>query len=137
MKLSKKLLVLIVCFSLITIPAFTFCDEPEKIEKVIVTGVGIDADKAKQNAIRNAVEQVVGSYISSDTMVKNNTVLKDKVLGYSGGYVKDIKVLSQEKTDDNLGNYILNSLAHFDGNFPCCSSDILRKLFLVTIGLPS
>jgi hypothetical protein len=102
MKLSKKLLVLIVCFSLITIPAFTFCDEPEKIEKVIVTGVGIDAGKAKQNAIRNAVEQVVGSYISSDTMVKNNTVLKDKVLGYSGGYVKDIKVLSQEKTDDNL-----------------------------------
>ena len=77
-------------------------DEPEKIEKVIVSGIGIDMDKAKQNAIRNAVEQVIGSYISSDTIVQNSTVLKDEVLNYSGGYVIDMKIISHEKNDDGL-----------------------------------
>ena len=77
-------------------------DEPEKIEKVVVSGIGIDMDKAKQNAIRNAVEQVIGSYVSSDTIVQNSAILKDEVLSYSGGYVKDMKILSHEKNDDGL-----------------------------------
>ncbi|MCE5227848.1 MAG: hypothetical protein LLG05_18570 [Porphyromonadaceae bacterium] len=79
-----------------------YADEPERIEKVIVSGIGIDMDKAKLNAIRNAVEQAIGSYISSDTIVQNSAVLKDEVLSYSGGYVKDMKILSQEKNDDSL-----------------------------------
>lgn len=82
--------------------SMVYADEPERIEKVIVSGIGIDMDKAKQNAIRNAVEQVIGSYISSDTMVQNSVVLKDEVLSYSGGYVKDMKIISQEKNDDGL-----------------------------------
>ena len=82
--------------------AMVYADEPERIEKVIVSGIGIDMDKAKQNAIRNAVEQVIGSYISSDTIVQNSTLLKDEVLSYSGGYVKDMKILSQGKNDDSL-----------------------------------
>jgi len=82
--------------------SMVYADEPERIEKVIVSGIGIDMDKAKQNAIRNAVEQVIGSYISSDTIVQNSTLLKDEVLSYSGGYVKDMKILSQEKNDDSL-----------------------------------
>jgi len=82
--------------------ASTYAEEAEIIEKIIVSGVGVDADKARQNAIRNAVEQIVGTYVSSDTIVKNSTLLKDEVLSYSGGYVKDTKILSQEKTDDGL-----------------------------------
>lgn len=81
-----------------------FAEEPEKIQIVIVSGVGVNADKAKQNAIRNAVEQVVGSYLSSETIVKNNQVLKDEILSYSGGYVKDLKIVSQETNPDGLFN---------------------------------
>jgi len=77
-------------------------EDLEKIEKVIVTGVGTDPDKATRNAIRNAVEQVVGTFISSDTAVKNNQLIKDEILSYSGGYAKGTKVISQEKTDDGL-----------------------------------
>jgi hypothetical protein len=29
----------------------------------VITGIGVDIDKAKQNAIRNAVEQVIGTYV--------------------------------------------------------------------------
>lgn len=91
-------LVVIAVFTL----SFSYAAEPEKMAKVIATGVGIDLDKAKQNAIRNAVEQVIGTYVSSDTLVQNNQVIKDQILSYSGGYVKETKVLSEEKTDDGL-----------------------------------
>lgn len=90
-------IVLLLIFTLVNI---VFADEPEKIEKVVVTGVGIDANKARQNAIRNAVEQVIGTYISSETMVKDSALIKDEILSYSGGYVKESRVISTEKSDD-------------------------------------
>lgn len=77
-----------------------YADEPEKTDKVIVTGIGINADKARQNAIRNAVEQVVGTYVSSDTMVKDSELIKDEILTYSGGYVKESRIIATDKDDD-------------------------------------
>ncbi|HBA89071.1 MAG TPA: hypothetical protein DCZ75_14140 [Geobacter sp.] len=74
-------------------------DEPEKVEKVVVTGVGVDANRARQNAIRNAVEQVIGTYVSSETMVKDSALIKDEILTYSGGYVKESRVVSTEESD--------------------------------------
>jgi len=100
---QTKYSIIMVMISLFVISmSMVYADEPERIEKVVVSGIGIDMDKAKQNAIRNAVEQVIGSYISSDTIVQNSTLLKDEVLSYSGGYVKDMKILFQEKNDDSL-----------------------------------
>jgi len=96
-----KIVVVLVVIAVFTL-SFSYAAEPEKMAKVIATGVGIDLDKAKQNAIRNAVEQVIGTYVSSDTLVQNNQVIKDQILSYSGGYVKETKVLSEEKTDDGL-----------------------------------
>ncbi|MGV8057300.1 MAG: hypothetical protein AB2L12_04580 [Smithellaceae bacterium] len=102
MRHTKYSIVIVMIALFVFSISMVYADEPEKIEKVIVSGIGIDMDKAKQNAIRNAVEQIIGSYISSDTIVQNSTVLKDEVLSYSGGYVKDMKILSQEKNDDSL-----------------------------------
>jgi hypothetical protein len=88
----------------------SFAEEPEKIEKVVVTGMGVDADKARQNAIRNAVEQVIGAYVSSDTMVQDSQLIKDEILSYSGGYVKESRVISTEKSDDGLFSIKLEAL---------------------------
>ena len=68
--------------------------------KVIVTGIGADADSARLNAIRNAVEHVIGIYVTADTRVTNNTILKDEILGYSGGYVRDTRIVSEEHDQD-------------------------------------
>lgn len=100
--MMNRLIIILVLLSISTINIFA--EEPQKIQIVIVSGVGVNADKAKQNAIRNAVEQVVGSYLSSETIVKNNQVLKDEILSYSGGYVKDLKIISQEMNPDGLFN---------------------------------
>ena len=53
-------------------------------ETVVVTGSGTNREAAINDAKRNAVEKVVGSYISSTTVVNNSYVLKDEI--YSKAY---------------------------------------------------
>jgi len=90
---TKCSIIFIVLSLLVLSLSIAQADEPEKTEKIVASGIGVDMDKAKQNAIRNAVEQVIGTYVSSDTIVQNSTLLKDEVLSFSGGYVKDTKIL--------------------------------------------
>lgn len=75
--------------------------QAEKIASVVATGVGIDSNNATKNGIRAAVEQVVGTYVSSETIIKNNILLEDKIYSYSDGYVKEMKVISL-KTEGGL-----------------------------------
>ncbi len=72
----------------------SFGQPVEKIIPVVATGVGTDSNNATRNGIRAAVEQVVGAYISSETIIKNNILLEDKIYSYSDGYVKDMKIIS-------------------------------------------
>jgi hypothetical protein len=69
---------------------------------VVVTGVGVDADKALRNAFRNAVEQAVGLVVDAETVVKNEDVIKDQILTYSDGYVDKFDRIKEGKRDDGL-----------------------------------
>ena len=55
-------------------------------ETVVVIGSGTNREAAINDAKRNAVEKVVGSYISSTTVVNNSYVLKDEI--YSKAYIE-------------------------------------------------
>lgn len=66
-------------------------------ETVIVTGSGANRDAAINDAKRNAVEKVVGSYISATTVVNSPYVLKDEIYSKAYGFVKDIQVLRESK----------------------------------------
>lgn len=89
---------MIFCFS----PFSADAEEPEKTMKVIVTGIGADTAAARLNAIRNAVEHVIGIYVTADTRVTNHAILKDEILSYSGGYVRDSRIVSEEHGRDGL-----------------------------------
>jgi hypothetical protein len=60
-------------------------------------------EKALDEAKRAAVEKAVGTAIESRTAVENFTVVKDQIMSRSAGYLKDIKILEEKKTD--LGTY--------------------------------
>lgn len=62
-------------------------------QQVTVTGVGDNKDDAIKDAFRNAVEQVVGIYVNSSTVVSNSQVELDKIYANSEGYITDFKVL--------------------------------------------
>ena len=77
-------------------------------QEVISEGVGdmgsasktIARDTAIEDALRRAVEQVVGTFISSESMVSNFTLLYDRVYSKSSGYVRSYKILSEKKEED-------------------------------------
>ena len=60
-----------------------------------VTGTGEDADSALRDAKRSAVEQVVGTYISSETLVSQASVVQDEIYAKAVGFVTDVKVLDE------------------------------------------
>lgn len=60
-----------------------------------VTGTGEDSDSALNDAKRNAVEQIVGSYISSETITSQYSVLNDEIYAKSVGFVTNIQVLDE------------------------------------------
>lgn len=73
-----------------------------KIEKVIVTGMGLTETKAINTATKNAIQQVVGMYVVSEEVMKNQELIKDEVLSYSNAYVRSFKVLKKSKDEDGL-----------------------------------
>ena len=60
-------------------------------------GSGKDRDEALKDAFRDAVRKVVGAYVQEDTIVQNDQVIKDQVLTYSGGCVKDHGIVADYK----------------------------------------
>lgn len=97
---GKRIILLVLIILLSCINVTVFAEDMEKNERVVVTGLGINADIARQNAIRNAVEQIVGTFVSSDTIVQNGALIKDEILSFSGGYVKEIRMLSTARDGD-------------------------------------
>jgi len=95
MKILRSILFLFCfCSSVYFIPPNSFGQQAERIISVVATGVGTDSNMATKNGIRAAVEQAVGTYISSETIITNDIMLEDKIYSYSDGYVKEMKIIS-------------------------------------------
>lgn len=62
--------------------------------RVIAEGAGVSAEEALNDAFRNAVRQVVGVYVDSETLVKNERMVDD-VLTYSNGFVSSYHVVEE------------------------------------------
>lgn len=77
-----------------------FCEV--SAQEVVVTGMGADKSEALRDASRLAVEQVVGTFIDSRTLMKDLMIQLDEVYKKSQGYVKGIQILKEEKLGDNL-----------------------------------
>jgi hypothetical protein len=67
--------------------------------RVIAEGVGTTADDALKDAFRAAVRQTVGTMVDAETLVRNDTVISDKVLTYSDGIVSVYDVIKRENRD--------------------------------------
>jgi len=70
---------------------------------VIVTGVGPTVDTARKDALREAVEEVVGAKIASKTVVKNGRLDLDHILSTTDGLIKNYKEIDRYKDED--GSY--------------------------------
>jgi len=58
-------------------------------------------DRAIEDALRRAVEQALGTFISSETIVENYQLIEDRILSKSEGYVAGYRIVS-EGIEDSL-----------------------------------
>jgi hypothetical protein len=66
---------------------------------VLVTGVGRTATEAKNNALQNAVEQIFGVMLTSDTVIENGRLVQDTIRTKAEGYISNYRILSTKQDD--------------------------------------
>ena len=86
-----KQLILIVVLAL---SINTYAQEVKTVT-LTVSGQGKTQDEAKQNALRNAIEQAFGVFISSNTEILNDELVKDEIVSIANGNIEKFKVISE------------------------------------------
>ncbi len=71
--------------------------------QITISGYGTSADDAERDALRNAVEQAVGTLVDSNTLVQNNLLINDEIYTQSRGFVNNYTVLKKQLMPD--GSY--------------------------------
>jgi len=92
----------LICFCPIAVPAG---------ERVTAKGMSffeagrevVAREKALDEAKRAAIEQAVGTMVESRTVVEDFQVVKDQIFSRTSGYLKNLSVLEEKKSD--LGTY--------------------------------
>jgi hypothetical protein len=66
-----------------------------KTVTLTVSGTGKTLEEAKLNALRSAIEQAFGAFISSKTEILNDNLVKDEIVSIASGNVQMYDVVSQ------------------------------------------
>lgn len=86
----KKLLLLLTLAFTITANA-----QDDKTVILTVSGQGKTQDEARQKALRSAIEQAFGAFISSKTEILNDNLVKDEIVSVTNGNIQKYDVLSE------------------------------------------
>lgn len=91
-------------YTFLLLCVFTYAKAGDnKTVTLITSGQGKTQDEAKQNALRNAIEQAFGAFISSHTEVVNDNLVKDEIISVSNGNIQKYEIISESALPDNLG----------------------------------
>lgn len=86
-----KQLILIVSLAL-SINAYA---QDDKTVTLVASGQGKTQDEAKQNALRSAIEQAFGAFISSKTEILNDELIKDEIVSVANGNIQKYEIISE------------------------------------------
>ena len=66
----------------------------DKVVTLVVNGTGQTKEEATRNALRSAIEQAFGTFVSANTEVLNDELIKDEIVTVSSGNIVSYKELS-------------------------------------------
>ena len=69
----------------------------QNVNTVVITtiGSGSNFENAKVNALRSALEQVSGAYLSANTLINNDKLISDNISTITTGSINKYEVLGQ------------------------------------------
>jgi hypothetical protein len=107
----KTILRLLICMSILILSnQLCFSQEVEKTVTVTVSGSGKSQDEAKQNALRSAIEQTFGAFISSKTEILNDQVVADQIASVSSGNIQSFTMLNESQLPDGSWGVTLKAI---------------------------
>ena len=89
-----------------------------EVKEVTATGVGSilngdvahAKDDAVEDALRQALEQTMGLFVSSETLVENAAVIEDNIYSKTQGYIQKYDILREGKKDAETYGVTLSAL---------------------------
>lgn len=81
----------------------------DKTVSLTVTGTGLTLEQATQNALRSAIEQAFGAFISINTEILNDELIRDEIVSISNGNIKEFKIISEVQMPDDSYNISLKA----------------------------
>lgn len=85
-------------------------------------GQGMTKDDAKYNALRNALEKAFGAFISSNTTILDDNLVKDEIVSISNGNIQNFKILSETQMPDGSYTSIVNATVSIGKLITYCES---------------
>ena len=83
--------------------SFNAFAQDDQTVTLTVSGQGGTLEDAKQNALRSAIEQAFGAFISSKTEILNDELVKDEIVMISNGNIQDFEIISEIQIPDGGG----------------------------------
>ena len=100
--MKKILLICALLFNLVSIA------QEDKTVTLTVSGSGKTLEESKTNALRSAIEQAFGAFISSKTEILNDNLVKDEIVSVSNGNIQKFEIISELQIP-NLRNPVTNN----------------------------
>lgn len=94
----------------------TQIDKPisERTITITVSGSGKTQDEAKQSALRSAIEQAFGTFISAKTEILNDQVISDQITTVASGNIQAYDVLNESQLPDGTWGVTLKAIVSID-----------------------
>jgi hypothetical protein len=97
-------------FSLLFISSLCFAQDADKTVSITVSGSGKTQEEAKQSALRSAIEQAFGTFISSKTELLNDQVVADQMASVSNGNIQSYNILNEGQLPDSSWGVTLKAM---------------------------
>jgi hypothetical protein len=78
-----------------------YSQDPDKTVVLIVSGQGNTVDDARTKALRSAIEQAFGAFISSKTEILNDSLLKDEIVSVANGNIQKYEIIDEALLPNN------------------------------------
>ena len=88
--------------------------DADKTVTITSSGSGKTKDEAKQSALKSAIEQAFGAFISTKTEMFNDQVVADQMSSVSSGNIKSFLILNESQLPDLSWGVTLKALVSVD-----------------------
>jgi hypothetical protein len=92
----------------------SYAQEANKNVIIKSSGFGTTMEEAKQAALRSAIEQAYGAFVSSNTEMFNDRVVADQMASVSNGNIKSFEIMNQDQLPNGRWGVTLKAIVSVD-----------------------